>query len=290
MQRITVITPSYNQAQFLEQTILSVLGQGYPNLEYIIIDGGSEDGSADIIRKYEASLSYWVSERDGGQSEAINKGFKKSSGELLLWVNSDDMLLPGTLKLMNEEFSKKGDGIYYGNCIHFHEGTKLSAWGSDAASADKQYDIHDVDFIIQPASFWSRKVFEQVGPLNEDLHFGFDWEWFLRSREMNISFFPVNKALCLYRFHDAHKTGQGGEKRQTELLSIYRKYNPGKAELFELLTKEKKKRQPSPYFIQKLFSGILNKPLTYGHFLKIYRFIKYNGYSAHDINALSNML
>ncbi len=288
--KISVVTPSFNQAQFLEQTILSVLGQNYPNLEYIIMDGGSDDGSSDIIRKYENRLSYWVSEKDGGQSQAINKGFKIATGELLLWINSDDMLLPGTLKIMSEELSRNGDGIYYGNCIHFQESKRLLAWGSDAASAEKTYDLRDLDFIIQPASFWSSKVFQQVGPLNENLHFGFDWEWFLRAKEMNISFFPLNKALSLYRFHDAHKTGQGGDKRQTELLAIYQKYNPGKAKLYQLLINEKKKRQSAPYFIQGVFSRILNKPLTYGHFLKIDSVLKYKDYSAKDINAIANML
>ncbi len=242
--KISVVTPSFNQAQFLEQTILSVLGQDYPNLEYIIMDGGSEDGSSEIIRKYEDRLSYWVSEKDGGQSQAINKGFQESTPVNCYYGSIATICYyPVLLKIMSEELTRNGDGIYYGNCIHFQESKRLLAWGSDAASAENAYDLRDSDFIIQPASFWSRKVFEQVGPLNENLHFGFDWEWFLRAKEMNISFFPLNKALCLYRFHDAHKTGQGGHKRQNELLIIYQKYNPGKAKLYQLLINEKEKRK-----------------------------------------------
>src|SRR5207244_2115115 len=201
---------------------------------------GSTDGSAEVIRKYETKLAYWVSEVDGGQSQAINAGFKKATGDILLWINSDDILLPNVLAMMSEEVVRQGDGVYYGNCIHFHEAKKLKAWGSDAINAEKNYDLRDMDYIIQPASFWTRKTFEDVGPLDEKLHFSFDWDWFLRAKINKIPFYALNKAICLYRFHDSHKTGQGAVVRQNELLAIYQKYNPGKAGLFELLINEKK--------------------------------------------------
>jgi glycosyltransferase involved in cell wall biosynthesis len=288
--KISVVTPSYNQAQFLEQTILSVLGQEYPNLEYFIMDGGSTDSSVEIIKKYEDRLVSWVSEKDGGQSQAINNGFKKATGDILLWLNSDDMLLPNAFRIMNEEVTRHGEGVYFGNCIHFAETNKLTTWGSNSVEAAKTNDLRNLDYIIQPTSFWSRTVYEKVGMLSETLHWGFDWDWFLRAKIINIPFYPLNRAICLYRFHEAHKTGQGSEKRINELLSIYRKYNPDKSNLFELLMNEKKKRNPSPYFLQNVFSRIMNKPLTYGHFLKISSPSKYRKYSAKEINAFADML
>jgi len=287
--RISVVTPSFNQAEFLEQTILSVIGQNYSELEYIIMDGGSTDGSVEIIRKYEKKLSFWISEKDNGQSHAINKGFNRATGDILLWLNSDDMLLPNVLKILNEEVVKRGDAVYFGNCIHFEETDKLKTWGSNALGLARNADIKDVDYIIQPSSFWTRKVYEDIGPLSESLHYGFDWEWFIRARIAGIPFFPVNKVLSLYRIHEKHKSSEGSGKRSSELLSIVRKYNPDKAELFELLIQEKRSRKTNSR-VQNLFSGILNKPVSYGHYLKFSSYQKYKKFSAKDINALAEML
>jgi glycosyltransferase involved in cell wall biosynthesis len=287
--KISVVTPSFNQAEFLEQTILSVLGQNYPELEYIIMDGGSTDRSVEIIRKYESRLSYWVSEKDGGQSQAINKGFGRATGDILLWLNSDDMLIPNVLDVMNDEVAKKGDGIYFGNCIHFEETDKLKTWGSNALGSAVNFDIRNVDYIIQPSSFWTRKVYEMNGPLSESLHFGFDWEWFIRARNTGVPFIPVNKVLSLYRIHEKHKSSEGSGRRSTELLSILKEHNPGKAELFELLIHERRNRR-STSRLQNFCSGIMNKPLSYGHYLKLLSYLKYKRFSAKDINALAEML
>jgi len=110
--KISIITPSYNQGQFLEETIISVLNQDYPNLEYIIIDGGSTDKSVEIIKKYEKYLTYWVSEKDRGQTHAINKGFIKSSGSILNWLNSDDLLVPGAINSVSKAFSKHSEADF----------------------------------------------------------------------------------------------------------------------------------------------------------------------------------
>jgi glycosyltransferase involved in cell wall biosynthesis len=288
--KISIVTPSFNQAEFLEQTILSVTGQNYPNLEYIIMDGGSTDNSVEIIKKHEKNLTYWISEKDEGQSQAINTGFKIATGDIMIWLNSDDMLLPNVLNIINDEVKKNGGCVYFGNCIHFEETDRLKSWGSDVVGFYNLYDIMDIDYIIQPSSFWTREIFDKVGPLSEKLHFGFDWEWFIRAKLAGVKFIPINKALSLYRFHENHKTGKGSNRRLLELLSIFKKYNPEKSELFEVLINEKINKKHNTGAIQNMFLSIMNKPLSYGHYLKFRKYLKYRSFSAYDINSLSNML
>src|SRR5437763_884238 len=123
--KITVITPSYNQGKFLEETIVSVISQGYPNLEYMLIDGGSTDNSIDIIKKYRTYFSYWISEKDSGQSEAINKGLKKATGEIISWLNSDDLYTAGCLQHVAEHFAKHREAaLVHGKTILFGDRKK----------------------------------------------------------------------------------------------------------------------------------------------------------------------
>src|SRR5438067_5112001 len=116
--KITVVTPSYNQGRYLEEAILSVLGQGYPDLEYLVMDGGSTDGSAEIIQRYDGDLAYWVSEPDGGQAAAINRGFEKATGDVLCWLNSDDMHLPGTIAWVAGHLRRGEPDLVFGDCVH----------------------------------------------------------------------------------------------------------------------------------------------------------------------------
>jgi len=161
LKRISVVTPSYNQGQFLEETILSVLDQNYPNLEYMIIDGGSTDNSVDIIKKYEKYLTFWVSEKDNGQTYAINKGFNKASGDLVNWINSDDLLEDGALKMLGETLLEYPDAdfIYgdyraidqYSNTIYQRKSAPYNKnclyWGRQVSS--------------QPAVFFKRSMLEK---------------------------------------------------------------------------------------------------------------------------------
>ncbi|HEX9460656.1 MAG TPA: glycosyltransferase family 2 protein [Thermoanaerobaculia bacterium] len=218
--RITVVTPSLDQGRFLEETILSVLGQQYPNLEYIIMDGGSTDGSVEIIRKYQQHLSCWVSENDGGQAAAINTGFARASGDILAWLNSDDMYLPCTLSHIAARLDPEKAELLFGNCLHFVQDGSI-AFGSTVRRSHEETDLKLTDYIIQPSTFWTRKAWEQMGALDESLNFGFDWEWLLRGTNAGVTFLPEDKYLSVYRIHKDHKTGTGGDRRRRELASIY---------------------------------------------------------------------
>jgi glycosyltransferase involved in cell wall biosynthesis len=216
LPKITVITPSYNQGAFLEQTIASVLGQRYGNLEYIIMDGGSTDDSVEIIRRHEAELAYWVSEKDSGQAQALNRGFARATGDILCWLNSDDFLLPGVLHEVARILGE-ADGLIYGDCMSFSDrGTRAKV---NRPPAHDMELLRIVDYIVQPSTFWTRPLWEKTGPLNEELHYAFDWDWFLRAGEVGYVR-KVDRIFSAYRFHDAHKSSHGGKKRAQEIVEV----------------------------------------------------------------------
>lgn len=224
LPKITVVTPSYNQAAFLEQTILSVIGQNYPNLEYIILDGGSTDESVEIIKKYEQYITHWESKKDSGQGSAINEGFSLASGEVLCWLNSDDMYTPGALLKIGRLFQTISEPtIIFGNCLHFHENSPKTR-GSDMLTRHKELDLRLCDYIIQPSSFWNSSAWQKTGKIDENLHYIFDWDWFIRARNADVKFLPLKDYLSLYRIHESHKSGSGGNKRAKELADIYKRY------------------------------------------------------------------
>ena len=225
LPKISVITPSYNQGQFIEQTILSVLSQGYANLEYIIMDGGSTDNTVEIIKKHESSITHWQSKKDNGQASAINEGFAMATGDILCWLNSDDKYFPDTLNKVAGFFTDiNAAEIVFGNCLHVNEKSNKKR-GSDVEGAHKKFKLSLCDYIIQPSSFFTRTTWRNTGVLNESLHFSFDWDWFIRAEKAGTNFIPVREYLSLYRIHDAHKSGGGGIKRTEELKQIAALYN-----------------------------------------------------------------
>jgi glycosyltransferase involved in cell wall biosynthesis len=223
--KISIITPSYNQGQYLEQTIQSVISQGYPNLEYIIIDGGSTDRSVDIIRNYEIYLTYWVSEKDNGQSDAINKGLRKATGDIVNWLNADDYYNPGALQTVANVFAKNlsihvvcGRSRVFRNpdtTAHYSNGTDVYP-----GNLAKTIGWARID---QPETFFRSAAIKKMGLLNTRLHYLMDRDWwvkylFLYGLEGIVQ---IPDVLVNFRLHNTSKTISQREQFQIEHDSYY---------------------------------------------------------------------
>ena len=223
--RISIVTPSYNQAQFLEKTILSVLNQNYPNLEYIIIDGGSTDGSVEIIKKYEKYLSYWVSEKDNGQADAIDKGFKKTSGEILAWLNSDDTYLPETFYKVMKIFTRNPEvDLIFGNIYIINE--------HDKRIGELRFTEFDFDTLIykggnlhQAGTFWKKEIYERSGGIDSDYQFGLDYDFFCRVAKVG-KLCHMRDFFANFRKHENAKTSTISHIGDKEHKEIMRRYIP----------------------------------------------------------------
>ena len=223
---ISVVIPSFNQGQYIEETLLSVLGQRYPNLEIIVIDGGSTDNTTQILEKYTNQISYWHSKKDNGQADAINQGLNMSSGDILCWINSDDMYLPGTLLDVGRKFSGRTDQshLIYGAAVSIHQSNGELWSAAFAAAPFEPSTLTYFDFIVQPSSFWTRKLWQFAGTLNTTYEYVFDWEWFIRASKVT-QFEYVPKFYSLYRYHSLHKTGSGSIERRKEILDIVKRFS-----------------------------------------------------------------
>ncbi len=218
----TIVTPSLNQGQFLERTIRSVIGQGYPNLEYFVMDAGSTDRSVDIIMRYADRIDYWVSEPDGGQSAAINAGWSRGSGEIVAWLNSDDYYLPGSLAAVAAYLQAHPDVmIVYGRGeVVDRQGEVLDQFG-EPYSRRTMVMSHNV--IPQPAAFIRREALDRVGMLDESLHYVMDMELFLRVGRIKAPRFLDQTLAGMTRHPDA-KTSRGRSGMARERWQVRLRY------------------------------------------------------------------
>lgn len=227
--RISVITPSYNQAQFIERTIKSVLNQHYPELEYIIMDGGSTDGTVEILKKYSDRI-IWKSEKDSGQSDAINKGLRIATGDIVTYLNSDDTYAPGAFEQVIRFFQENPDKKWvYGKCKIIDENDQeirkpITLYKNILLRKYRYSKLLSENFISQPATFWKREVHTEMGFLDENEHYCMDYEFWLRIGQK----YPagvINNYLANFRYHTDSKSGGVNKKQFQDELRIAKKYS-----------------------------------------------------------------
>jgi glycosyltransferase involved in cell wall biosynthesis len=205
--RISIVTPSLNQGRYLERTLRSVLDQEYPNLEYLVIDGGSTDESVSILERYDSRLAYWVSESDRGQAHAINKGLDAATGDIVAYINSDDYLLPGSLSEVAAAGEDSRISWIAGRCRYeFADGSLETLYQPQLPEGPPRRWLQSLWYVPQASSFWRREVFDQHGALRDDLSFVFDTEFGLRLALAGVLPHVIDRTLAVRYLHDEAKS------------------------------------------------------------------------------------
>ena len=243
---VSIVTPSFNQVGFLEDTMLSVLNQDYPDIEYIVVDGGSQDGSLDIIQKYADRLSGWVSEPDHGQTDAINKGFGRARGDVLAWLNSDDTLQPGAVsEAVNYLANHRDIGLVYGDTNFIdHKGKVIGKFPARQTNYKKlrQGYVH----IPQQSAFFRGDIWRKVGPLDPTFYFAMDYDLWVRIAAVsNIIYYPRHWGN--FRLHGDAKTILADDRCWPEMLRVH--YREGGSPISVIVMK---------YWVRRLVAPLIN--------------------------------
>ena len=243
---VSILTPSFNQAPYLEETIQSVLSQDHPRLEYMIVDGGSTDGSIEVIKKYEHKLAWWVSEKDKGQTDAINKGFARASGEILAWINSDDTYEPGAVSAAVKYLQERPNvGMVYGDCNFINEAGRVIGRFN---SAQTNYRLLRQGYahIPQQTMFFRADLWKQVGPLDPSFYFAMDYDlWTRIAARMEIKYIPQTWAN--FRLHTSGKTIMADDRCWPEMIRVH--YRDGGSFFSTIVAK---------YYVRKLIAPLWN--------------------------------
>ena len=221
---VTIVTPSYNQAQYIRATIESVLAQDYPHIEHIVMDGGSTDGTELIVKEYASRLT-WISEKDRGQSHAINKGFRMARGEIVSWLNSDDIILPGAVSKAAAAMQRDPClGAVYGEGYQIDEAGRVKCRFPWTEPFNLWKLVHVLDYILQQTVYFRKSVVADLGYLDESLHWGMDWDLFIRIGQLYpIAHLP--EFMGAIREYDTAKSFAGGRKRFAEIVRLVRKHS-----------------------------------------------------------------
>jgi len=243
---VSIITPSFNQSRYVEATINSVLSQDYPNIEYLIVDGGSQDGTVEIIKKYEDKLAWWVSEKDKGQTDAINKGFARAKGEILAWLNSDDTYEPGAINAAVRYLQEHPQvGMVYGDCNFINEdGRVIGKFGSAQTNQHllRQGYVH----IPQQTMFFRADLWKKVGPLDPSFYFAMDYDlWTRIAARAELKYVPQTWAN--FRLHTTGKTIVADDRCWPEMVRVH--YRDGGSFFSVIVAK---------YYLRKLIAPLWN--------------------------------
>ncbi len=246
---VSIITPSFNQARYLEDTIRSVLDQDHPHLEYIIVDGGSSDGSQEIIQKYAHRLAWWVSEKDQGQTDAINKGFSRAQGDVLAWLNSDDTYAPGAVSAALALLQANPDaGLVYGDTNFIDENGKIIG-AFPAAQTDYKRLRRGYVHIPQQAAFFRAEIWKKVGPLDPSFFFAMDYDLWVRIASVSRLLY-TRQLWANFRLHTQGKTVVADSRCWPEMLRVH--YRDG-GNWFSIL--------PAKYLLRKIIAPVWRQRL-----------------------------